>query len=114
MAATPQHIVLLYLRREKREETRSGFTLLLKLIATFQKFQIVATFSRFVFSFCPLILYFFLRRLCVVDIKTQELTTFVFILPLSVCHSLKRAKNFLLLFFIFFLLHYYVVFFNIE
>ena len=32
-------------------------------------------------------LYFFLRWLCVVDIKTQELTTFVFILPGSVCHS---------------------------
>ena len=33
------------------------------------------------------LLYFFLRRWCVVDIKTQELTTFVFILPGSVCHS---------------------------
>ena len=37
-----------------------------------------------------------------VDIKTQGLTIFVFILPLSICHSLKRAKNFLLLFFVFY------------
>ena len=70
----------LCLLREKWEETRSGFTL-------FQKFQIFATFSLFVFSFCPLILHFFRRWPCVVDIKTQELTTFVFILPVSVCHS---------------------------
>ena len=27
------------------------------------------------------------------DVKTQELAIFVFILPLSGCHSLKRAKN---------------------
>ena len=46
MAATPQHIVLLYLLREKREETHSGFTLSQKLIATFQKFQIFATFRK--------------------------------------------------------------------
>ena len=35
---------LLCLLREKREETRSGFTLSQKLIANFQKFQIFATF----------------------------------------------------------------------
>ena len=46
MAATPQHIVLLYLLPEKREETRSGFTLSQKLIATFPKFQIFATFEK--------------------------------------------------------------------
>ena len=46
MAATPQHIVLLYLQREKREETHSGFTLSQKLIATFQKCQIFATFRK--------------------------------------------------------------------
>ena len=46
MAATPQHIVLLYLLREKREETHSGFRLSQKLIATFQKFQIFATFRK--------------------------------------------------------------------
>ena len=40
-----------------------------------------------VFSFCTLILHFFLMWLYVVDIKTQELTTFVFISPLSVHHS---------------------------
>ena len=41
VAATPQHIVLLYLLREKRrEETHSGYTLSQKLIATYQKFQI--------------------------------------------------------------------------
>ena len=34
-------------------------------------------------------LYFFQRWLCVVDLKnkTQELTTFLFILPVAVCHS---------------------------
>ena len=36
------------------------------------------------FSFCPLILHFFLMWLYVVDIKIQELTTFVFISPVSV------------------------------
>ena len=35
---------LLYLLRETREVTHSGFTLSQKLIATFQKFQIFATF----------------------------------------------------------------------
>ena len=39
-----------------------------------------------------------------VDIKTQKLTIFVFILPLSICHSLKRAKKNLLLLFIFFMI----------
>ena len=34
----------LCLLREKREETRSGFTLSQKLIATFQKFEIIVTF----------------------------------------------------------------------
>ena len=48
------------------------------------------------------------------DIKTQELTIFVFILPLSVCHSLKRGKNLLFFIFMFLLLHYYFIFFNIE
>ena len=38
-----------------------------------------------IFSFCPFV--FLPRWWCVVDIKTQELTTFVFILPGSVCHS---------------------------
>ena len=46
MAATTQHIVLVYLLHEKREETHSGFTLLQKLIATFKKFQIFATFQK--------------------------------------------------------------------
>ena len=47
MAATPQHIVLLYLLREKwREETHSGFTLSQKLIATLKKFKIFATFRK--------------------------------------------------------------------
>ena len=49
MAATPQHIVVLYLLREKREETHiyhSGFTLSQKLIAAFKKFQIFATFRK--------------------------------------------------------------------
>ena len=38
------HIVLLYLLCETWEETHCGFTLSQKLIATFQKFQIFATF----------------------------------------------------------------------
>ena len=41
-------------------------------------------------SFClSAHLHFFWRWLCVVDIKikTQELTTFLFILPVAVCHS---------------------------
>ena len=46
MAVTPQHIVLLYLLREKREETHSGFTLSQKLIATIQKFKIFATLKK--------------------------------------------------------------------
>ena len=46
MAATPQHIVLLYLQREKREETHSVFTLLQKLLATLKKFKIFATFRK--------------------------------------------------------------------
>ena len=46
MAATAQHIVLLYLLREKREETHSGFTLSQKLIAIFKKFQIFAAFRK--------------------------------------------------------------------
>ena len=60
----------------------------------------------FIFSFCPFV-YFFLRRPCVVDIKTQGLTIFVFILPLSVCHSLKRAKK--LSSFIFYIFYYYII-----
>ena len=46
-----------------------------------------------------------------VDIKTQGLTIFVFILPLSVCHSLKRAKKKFLFYFLYILLlHYYFIF----
>ena len=46
MAATTQHIVLVYLLHEKQDETHSGFTLSQKLIATFKKFQIFATFQK--------------------------------------------------------------------
>ena len=45
MAVTPQHIVLLYLLREKREETQWVHTIA-EVKATFQKFQIFATFRK--------------------------------------------------------------------
>ena len=44
-------------------------------------------FTSFSSFFLFALLYFFLRWWCVADIKTQELTAFVFILPGSVCHS---------------------------
>ena len=47
------------------------------------------------------------------DIKTQELAIFVFILPLSGCHSLKWAKT-KFFFKYFLLLRYYFIFFNME
>ena len=49
-------------------------------------------------SFCTLILHFFLMWLYVVDIKTQELTTFVFISPVSVHHPPPPPHTHTLLF----------------
>ena len=54
-----------------------------------------------IFSFCPLILCF-----CLVDIKTQELTTYVFILPFSVHRfAPPPPPPPTIFFFVFFLFH---------